>query len=104
MAIGLFLINAVSIARQEKNQALALFSEVPFQCPNLLGVGPISGSLDYVSSTVINTGRPVSNMMFPQHGPPYFLVIEAKTASSLGREGLRGQLIAQLLTLDYNDP
>ena len=103
MAIGLFLINAVSIARQEKKQALALFSEVPFECPDLPGIGPISGSLDYVTSIVKNTKRPVSQVKFPQHGPPYFLVIEAKTESSLGREGSRGQLIAQLLALDYHD-
>lgn len=104
MAIGLFLINAVSIARDEKRQALALFSEVPFECPDLPGIGPISGSLDYVSSVVINTSLPVSETVFPQHGPPYFLVVEAKTSTTIGREGSRGQLIAQLLTIDYHDP
>jgi len=104
MAIGLFLINAVSIARETKQQALALFSEVPFECPDLRGIGPISGSLDYMSSIVINTTLPVSETVFPQHGPPYFLVVEAKTSTTIGREGSRGQLIAQLLTIDYHDP
>jgi hypothetical protein len=104
MAIGLFLTNAVSIARREKKLNLALFSKVLLECPDLPGVGAISGSLDYVTSIVKHTKRAVCNVKFPKHGPPYFLVIEAKTASPLGREGSRGQLIAQLLTLQYHDP
>lgn len=104
MAIGLFLVNAVTIAKQKTKLPLALFSEVAFECPDLCGIGPISGSLDYVSSVVINTQRPVSETVFPQHGSPYFLVVEAKTSTTIGREGSRGQLIAQLLTLDYHDP
>jgi hypothetical protein len=104
MAIGLFLVNAVSIAKEKTKKALALFSEVTFECPDLRGIGPISGSLDYVSSIVINTTLPVSETVFPQHGSPYFLVVEAKTSTTIGREGSRGQLMAQLLTLDYHDP
>src|SRR5271169_6435665 len=104
MAIGLFLVNAVSIARGKTKKPLALFSEVAFECPDLRGVGPISGSLDYVSSMVVNTTVPVSKTAFAQHGPPYFLVVEAKTSTTIGHEGSRGQLIAQLLTLDYHDP
>ena len=104
MAIGLFLVNAVAIARKKTNKPLALFSEVAFKCPNLPGVGPISGSLDYVSSMIANAKRSVSELVFPQHGPPYFLVVEAKTSTTIGREGSRGQLMAQLLTLDYQDP
>lgn len=104
MAIGLFLVNAVSIAKEKTKKPLALFSEVTLECPDLRGIGPISGSLDYVSSTVINTTIPVCETVFPQHGPPYFLVVEAKTSTTIGREGSRGQLMAQLLTLNYHDP
>ena len=104
MAIGLFLTNAVSIAKKMTKKPLALFSEVAFECPDLPGVGPIGGSLDYVSSIVKNAKVPVNKTMFPQHGPPYFLVVEAKTSTTIGREGSRGQLIAQLLTLDYHNP
>src|SRR5436189_5280160 len=101
MAIGLFLINAVSIAREKTGKALALFSEVDCECSDLRGIAPISGSLDYMSSIVINTTVHVSETVFAQHGPPYFLVVEAKTSTTIGCEGSRGQLIAQLLTLDY---
>lgn len=105
MATGLFLANAVSIAKKKTNKPLALFSEVAFECPDLRGVGPINGSLDYVSSVIVNSTVPPSETVFnAQHGPPYFIVVEAKTSTTFGREGSRGQLIAQLLTLDYHDP
>ena len=103
MTIDLFLINAVSIAREKTKKPLALFSKVAFEYPDLPGIGPIGGSLDYVSS-IVNATVPVSDTVRAQHGPPYFLVVEAKTSSTIGRDASRGQLIAQLLTLDYHNP
>jgi len=87
MAIALFLANAVSLAKQKTKKALALFSQVTFECPYLRGIGPVSGSLDYISSTVMNTTLPVSDTPFPQHGPPYFVVVETKASTPIGREG-----------------
>jgi hypothetical protein len=90
MAVDLFLINVVSIAKEQSNQPLAFFSKVTFEYPNLPGIGPVSGSLDDVSSITINTTRLLSETVFPQHSPLYFLVAETKTSTTIGQEGLRG--------------
>ena len=58
--IGAFLVNAVDIARKKFNRDdIALFSEVDVKHFNLPGVGPIQGSLDYLTSKFIPIIRPL---------------------------------------------
>lgn len=81
-----------------------MFSEVPYDHDDLPGIGPIEGSLEYLTSSyagVKEIGK-CSNAQV-RLKTPYLLVVEAKSASSIGRNASLYQLIAQLITVEYHD-
>jgi hypothetical protein len=69
--------------------------------PNLPGVGPVSGVLDFLISTVRDSEDIAlfGNMAIPES--PKFVVIEAKTSSTISDKSNYAQIWAQLLTVDY---
>jgi hypothetical protein len=78
---------------------IAAFYEVPVTHPDLPGVGPISGYLDYMIAKVDGNKDPQKNRwLVPVQ--PYLTVIEAKNPSTLSQNA-QAQLVAQVLTLDY---
>jgi hypothetical protein len=99
----MYLINAIFLAKQNNKRAhVALFQEVDVSHPDLPGIGPISGALDYLSSTTQKLSiRDFGETATPD--VPHFIVVEAKRASTLGDTAASAQLYAQLLTLDYMD-
>jgi len=81
-----------------------LFSEIPFEHDDLPGIGPIGGSLDYLTSAyagVKGIGRDLNAQV--RLKTPYLLVVEAKSGSTIGRFASLYQLIAQLVTVEYRD-
>jgi hypothetical protein len=84
--------------------SLALFTEVPFEHPQLPGVGYVGGNVDYLTAAVRG------NVNVRVRGDectacvPYLLVIEAKKDPTIGTEGSIAQLYAQLLTLQHQHP
>jgi hypothetical protein len=99
----MFLINAIKSLQKKKNNAnIALFQEHSINHPDLPGVGPISGALDFLSSTTQKLSiRRFGNALRPK--VPHFVVVEAKRANTLNEISSYAQLYAQLLTLDYMD-
>jgi hypothetical protein len=99
--IGLFLANATWIARAlHKKPQIALFQEIEIAHPDLLGVGPISGPLDYLTSATHKLAvREHPAVATPRM--PHFVVIEAKRQATVGGIPAQAQLLAQLLTLNY---
>ena len=99
----MFLINAIkTLQKKKKNAHVTLFQEYNVSHPDLPGIGPITGALDFLSST---TQKLSIRRFGDSHTPqiPHFVVVEAKRASTLNETGLTAQLYAQLLTLDYID-
>jgi hypothetical protein len=99
--IGLYLVNATWIARSlRKNPQIALFQEIEISHPDLPGVGPISGALDYLTSATAKLSvRKYPALATPRI--PHFVVIEAKRQATVGEIPAQAQLLAQLLTLNY---
>jgi hypothetical protein len=84
--IGLFIVNAVTLAlNYRKVKQFALFSEV-FCDVEMPVIGRVVGSLDYLTSTYTGIEQVVK-------GPssalrlvtPHFLVVEAKTTETIGQ-------------------
>ena len=102
--IGIFLANAVYLARKHLNAGqIGLFSDVPFEHDNLPGIGEISGNLDYITSSYAGV-KDIGTRAAPAIlKTPYLLVTEAKTNSAIGKLSSLDQLIAQLVTVDYRD-
>ena len=101
MIISLFLNNAVKLAKSLGARHIALFAEVPVEHPNLPGVGPVSGALDFLVSTVRDKEDIVvfGNSALPDS--PKFVVIEAKSSSTVADKSSNAQILAQLLTVHH---
>jgi len=99
--ISLFLNNAVQLAKGLGARHVALFAEVPVEHPNLPGVGPVSGALDFLVSSVRDKEdiTMFGNSAIPES--PKFVIIEAKSSSTLVDKSSYAQIWAQLLTVDY---
>ena len=86
--------------KMKKSPQIGLFQEVEIEYPDLPGIGPISGALDYLVSTTSK----LSLREFPAQATPrvpHFVVMEAKRHATVGEIPAQAQLLAQLLTLDY---
>ena len=104
--IGIFLANAVYLARKHLNAGqIALFSEVPFGHDNLPGIGEIAGNLDYITSAYAGV-KDIGILSDAQVKlkTQYLLVVKAKSNSTIGRFSSFYQLITQLVTVEYHDP
>lgn len=99
--IGLYLVNATWLARSMKKEPqIALFQEVEINHPDLPGVGPVGGALDYLTSATSKMEvRLFPGTITPRM--PHFVVIEAKRQATVGEIPAQAQLLAQLLTLNY---
>ena len=82
---------------------MPLFAQVPFEHPYMPGIGPISGHLDYLSSSVSLAYDIEEFPKFAEIATPHFLVVEAKQSSTLGNRSSHGQLVAQLISLQYRN-
>jgi len=98
------LINAVHAAKQKfALKSLAMFSEVQFSYPNLPGIGPISGPVDYITASLpLHIPLRHRGGRSP-HSKPLFLVVEAKKEQTMGDASSSAQLMAQLMTAHYQD-
>ena len=97
--------NAIRLAKLHLDAGnIALFQEVNFEHPDLAGVGPIGGSLDFLSSNVIGTANIAKYGDFARPALPHFLIVEAKKSTTVRTPNAQAQVLAQLLTLHYHDP
>lgn len=97
--------NAIRLAKLHLNAGvIALFQEVNFEHPDLAGIGPIGGNLDFLSSNVVGTANVAKFSDFARPSRPHFLIVEAKRSTTVGTPNAQAQVLAQLLTLHYHDP
>jgi hypothetical protein len=96
-------MNAVDAARILYSKNIALFAEVPVEHPDLPGIGHIGGNLDFLASTVAGNEDMRQDAEYALPEKPYFIVVEAKKAATLGQYSSKAQLLAELLTLDFLD-
>ena len=97
--------NAIHLAKLHLDAgAIALFQEVNFEHPDLAGIGPIGGSLDFLSSNVVGTANVAKYGDFARPSRPHFFIVEAKKSTTVGTPNAQAQVLAQLLTLHYHDP
>ena len=96
-------MNAIDAARIRYRKRIALFAEVAVEHPDLPGIGPIGGNLDFLASTVAADAdmREEAEYALPER--PYLIVVEAKKLATLGQHSSKAQLLAELLTLQYLD-
>ena len=76
---------------------------MPFEHPQLPGVGYVGGNLDYLTSAVRGNVDVRERGDECRISTPYLLIIEAKKDTTIGVEGSIAQLYAQLLTLELSD-
>ena len=84
-------------------KSLAIFQEVNFSHPNLPGIGPITGPVDFLSATLVQN---IPLTKFPgvaAPSKPLFMVVEAKKVDTMNSVSSNAQLLAQLLTAHYDD-
>lgn len=96
-------MNAVDAARIRYRKNIALFAEVPVEHPDLPGIGHIGGNLDFLASTVAGDEDMRQDAEYALPERPYFIIVEAKKAVTLGQYSSKAQLLAELLTLQYLD-
>ena len=104
--IGFYLANAVYLARKYLAAGkIALFHEVYCEHPNLPGIGHVTGSLDYLTSTyggVDNIGDFVPALV--TLAKPWLLIVDwAKSSNTFGKTTAYQQLVTQLLTVENFD-
>lgn len=74
---------------------MALFEDQTIQHDDLLGIGPISGPVDFLVSRALGSWK-VPDL-------PYLAVVEAKSAARYSNVSSVAQLYAQMLTLHELD-
>lgn len=91
-------MNAIELADPKESCELALFKEQTIQHDDLLGIGPISGPVDFLVSRALGHigSRKVPDLL-------YFTVVEAKSAAKYSMISSVAQLYAQMLTLHELD-
>ena len=80
-----------------------MFSDVLFSYPDLPGIGPVSGPVDYITASLaLHIPLRCRGRRAP-HSKPFFLVVEAKRVQTIGNVSSSAQLMAQLMTAHYQD-
>ena len=82
----------------------AVFHEYTISHSNLLGIGYISGPVDYLVASTVGDMRPSETGGVALPGPRCFLVVEAKQGATMTLAVSMSQLLAQILTIQHNDP
>lgn len=80
-----------------------IFREREISHTNIPGIGAISGPADYLigrTSLDISEAHTKSNPVLALPDDRLFVVLEAKKAETLVKDGSQSQLLAQLLTLE----
>ena len=80
-----------------------MFQEVPLSHPNLPGIGPISGPVDYMSAALPKDIPLKITGGVANPAKPIFVVVQVKWAQSLSDVSSNAQLMAQLLTAQHDD-
>ena len=80
-----------------------MFQEVPLSHPNLPGIGPISGPVDYMSAALPKDIPLKITGGVANPAKPIFILVEAKQAQTLSDVSSNAQLMAQLLTTQHDD-
>ena len=80
-----------------------MFQEVQLSHPNLPGIGPISGPVDYMSAALPKDIplKATGGVAVPDK--PIFVLVEFKRSRSLSDISSNAQLMAQLLTTLHED-
>lgn len=82
----------------------AVFHEYTISHPNLLGIGYVSGPVDYLVASTVGDMRPNETGGVALPGSRRFLVVEAKQGSTMTLATSLSQLLAQILTVQNDDP
>jgi hypothetical protein len=103
--IGRFLNNAMrAAARYYDLPSGAVFHEYTISHPNLLGIGYVSGPVDYLVASTVGDMRPNETGRVALPGSRRFLVVEAKQGATMSLAVSLSQLLAQILTVQNDDP
>ena len=81
-----------------------MFQEINFDHPHLPGLGPIRGSLDFLTSMTAGAVNLERGDNMVRNVTPYLLVVEAKQESTLKKSSPQIQLVNQMITLEYHNP
>lgn len=84
-------------------KSLAMFQEVVFSHPNLPGIGPVSGPVDYVSAALPQDIPLAVTGGIASPVKPLFVLVEAKRSQTMDDVSSNAQLMAQLLTVQHED-
>lgn len=82
----------------------AVFHEYTISHPNLLGIGYVSGPVDYLVASTVGNMRPNETGGVALPGSRRFLVVEAKQGATMTLAVSLSQLLAQILTVQHDDP
>jgi hypothetical protein len=97
------LINCAEAAKRMFNmKSLAIFQEVNFSHPDLPGISPITGRVDFLSATLVQNIPLAKLPSIAAPSKPLFVVVEAKKTDTMNSVRFNAQLLAQLLTADYD--
>ena len=77
-----------------------LFSKVPLKHPNLPGIGPIAGYLDFLTAGIADPKSVCHHQSIPHPSELYLLVAEDKQTSPIGKAATLAKLLSQLIILD----
>lgn len=103
--IGRFLNNAMrAAARYYDLPSGAVFHEYTISHPNLLGIGYVSGPVDYLVASTVGDMRPNETGGVALPGSRRFLVVQAKQGATMTLAVSLSQLLAQILTVQNDDP
>lgn len=103
--IGRFLNNAMRAAARYYNlPSGAVFHEYTISHPNLVGIGYISGPVDYLVASTVGDMRPNETGGVALPGPRRLVVAQAKQGVTMTLAVSMSQLFAQILTIQHHDP
>ena len=95
----------MDVARKDLNAGpIGVFQEINFDHPHLPGLGPLGGSLDFLTSMTAGARSLERGVNMVRNVTPYLLVVEAKQESTLNKSSSQIQLLTQMITLEYHDP
>jgi hypothetical protein len=103
--IGRFLNNAMRAAAIYYDlPSGAVFHDYTISHPNLLGIGYVSGPVEYLVAGTVGDMRPNETGGVALPGLRRFLVVEAKQGATITLAVSLSQLLAQILTIQHDDP
>ena len=83
---------------------IGVFQEINLDHPRLPGLGPIGGSLDFLTSMTAGAVNLERGDNLVRHVTPYLLVVGAEQGSTLKKSTPHIELVTQMITLEYHHP